>query len=194
MSNCSICGTVEYWTAPNQGAMATPYCPDCNPPATVVLPLDVGRDFDIDESEIHGMPPDPVSGATNATGPAGPAMSFGNDPNSGIINSNDIGFSVGGASSLSIQGDGDAPLEMNGEQVLTTYDEWPENAEQGTIGFKKGVSGAHVFDGEEWQNLGEALLGKKQDMEAKKRNVVTPENAKCDRRGAIAATKAKDAE
>jgi hypothetical protein len=143
-----------------------------------VIPLPDDGKHDITEDDL-------ALGSSNATGPAAPAMSFGNDPNTGIMNGNDLGFAVGGASSLAIQDEGDATLVMNGEQVLTTYDEWPEEAEQGTIGFKKGVSGAHVFDGEEWQNLGEALLGKK-------RNVVKPQDAKCDRRAAIKATKAKN--
>jgi hypothetical protein len=147
--------------------------------------LDEGKDWDIDESEIHGMPAH-THGATNSTGPPAPPISFGNDPNSGMSNGNpSIGFAVGGAHSLDIQDEGDATLVMNGEQVLATYDEWPENAEQGTLGFKKGVSGAHVFDGEEWQNLGEALLGKK-------KNVLTPRDEKINRRGAVAHTKSKE--
>jgi hypothetical protein len=174
--------------------MASPYCPNCNPPATVVLPLDEGKDWDIDESEIHGMPA-PVQGSPSLTGhhlnnsnPPAPPITFGNDPNSGMSNGNPaLGFAVGGAHSLDIQDEGDATLVMNGEQVLATYDEWPENAEQGTLGFKKGVSGAHVFDGEEWQNLGEALLNKK-------RNVITPRDEKINRRGAVAHTKSKEKE
>ena len=183
MSNCSICGTVEYWQADDKHAIAEPYCPNCNPPATVVLPLDVGKDFDIDESEIHGMPaPNPVNCATGSSG-SSPPITFGNDPNTGIIPGTkpDLGFAVGGAHSLDIQDEGDATLVMNGKQVLTTYEECPEDAEVGTIGFKKGVNGAHVFDGDKWQNLGAAL------------RVMNPsKDDKCDRRAAIKATKAKN--
>jgi hypothetical protein len=183
MSNCTFCGAVEYWHAVEEGAEFTPYCPNCHPPETVVLPLDVGKDWDIDESEIPGMPA-PVQGSPSLTGHH---LNNSNPPVHAINGNPAPGFAVGGAHSLDIQDEGDATLVMNGEQVLATYDEWPENAEQGTLGFKKGVSGAHVFDGEEWQNLGEALLNKK-------RNVITPRDEKINRRGAVAHTKSKEKE
>ena len=79
---------------------------------------------------------------------------------------------------------GPISLEMEGSKVMTAYDELPETAEEGELAFKKGENTAYVFDGEEWQNLGAALRRAKP-------SVVSPRDAKCDRRGAIAATKAK---
>ncbi len=148
MSNCNICGALEYWHADGEGAIAKPYCHRCNPQETAVLPLDVGKDYDIDESEIHGMPaPD---------------------------------FQIYGS-------DGKATtLTVDGSKIITAYDELPDTGEQGQMAVKKGENITYVFDGEEWQNLGEALLGKK-------RSVLSPRDKKIDRRAAIAATKAKNA-
>ncbi len=164
MSNCSICGTIEYWHTPSEGAEYTHYCPNCNPPATVVLPLDTGKDWDIDESEIHGMPVNP------------------SDPNSVVYktttNSNDIVFTVDDPSHPT-------SLNIEGSEVLTAYDELPDDAEEGKIAFKKGEDTAYVYDGEEWQNLGTALRRAKP-------SVISSKDAKCDRRAAIKATKAKN--
>ncbi len=188
MSNCRICGTVEYWHAAGKGAMATPYCPQCNPPSTVVLPLDVGKDWDIDENEIHGMPPPVDRGGNAATGPADPGYpndlpcppadlplyTFDDDPSP-------ADFSIVGAAGKATS------LSVDGSKVITAYDELPDTASQGQMAVRKGEDITYVFDGEEWQNLGEALLGKK-------RNVLTPRDEKINRRAAIAATKAKNAE
>ena len=78
---------------------------------------------------------------------------------------------------------GPVSLEMEGSKVMTAYDELPETAEEGEIAFKKGENTAYVYDGEEWQNLGAALRRAKPSAVSK--------DAKCDRRAAIAATKAK---
>ncbi len=183
MSVCIVCGTVEYWNIAGKGALAEPYCPDCNPPETIVLPLDVGKDFDIDESEIHGMPPPVDSGCNAAT------YAYGNDLDKVIHTPGQV-FKVRNIdppADFSIVGPNGNPtsLSIDGAKVLTAYDELPETAEQGQMAVKKGEAITYVFDGEEWQNLGEALLGKK-------RSVISPQDAKCDRRAAIAATKAKN--
>jgi hypothetical protein len=179
MSNCTFCGAVEYWHAVEEGAEFTPYCPNCHPPETVVLPLDVGKDWDIDESEIPGMPA-PVQGSPSLTGhhlnnsnPPAPAHSGIYTPNS-----NDIVFTVDDPSHPT-------SLNIEGSEVLTAYEELPDTAEQGKIAFKKGEDTAYVYDGEEWQNLGEALLGKK-------RSTLTHQDEKIDRRAAIKATKEKN--
>ena len=68
-------------------------------------------------------------------------------------------------------------LNMRGTPVLQCYDELPTDAEQGTIAYKTGDPAAHVFDGHEWQNLGKVAR--------------SMSDKKIDRRGAIAATRAK---
>ena len=74
-------------------------------------------------------------------------------------------------------------LEQDGGSIRT-YDELPENGEEGEVAFIKGTNSAHVWDGEEWHNLGSAL------RQIKKKSI----DAKCDRRAAVAATKAKNDE
>jgi hypothetical protein len=195
LSNCIVCGTVEYWHVAGPGDVATSCCPNCNPPATVIL-LDEGNDWGIDESEIHGMPSpvDPCqcfchnpehpkyvdekhAATCSCVTEEGPAFDI-DWPNSGMYmpNAYDIVFGTPPTS-----------LSIDGSEVLTAYDELPENAEQGKIAFKKGEDAAYIFDGEKWQNLGEALLGKKH-------SALTPKDKKIDRRAAIAATRAKNEE
>jgi hypothetical protein len=149
----------------------------------VVLPLDEGKDFDIDENELASIagqsPVNGVSGGTAA--PAlGPPYSFAS-PNAGVYvangaNDNTIQFDAGGGV------EGPVSLEMNGSTVMTTYDELPETAGEGEIAFKRDENTAYVFDGEEWQNLGRVA-----------RRIRPGKDDKCDRRAAIAATKAKNA-
>ena len=178
MSYCSICGTVE-WHDVIDGVERATYCPKCNPRPVTILPLDEGNDFDINESEVwlaHG--PQPVNCASGGTAAPAPPYSFASDPNAGIYVAN-------GANDGAIQFDvrtGPASLEMNGSKVMTTYDELPETAGEGEIAFKKGENTAYVFDGEEWQNLGRVA-----------RKIRPGKDDKCDRRAAIAATKAKNA-
>jgi len=141
----------------------------------------MGKDIDIDEGEIHGHGM-----------PAPPAISVGNDPDIGWVQPNapKISFDVADApADFQIIGPGGKPttLSVDGSKVIIAYDELPKDAQQGQMGVKKGEDITYVFDGEEWQNLGEALLGRK-------RNVLTPRDEKIDRRAAIAATKAKDVE
>ena len=176
MSNCTFCGAVEYWHADGDGSIAKPTCHRCHPPETKVLPLDVGKEYIDKVGNIHGMPI-PVNSALGATGKSPPAISFGNDPNTGIaaVNSNDIVFTVDDSSHPT-------SLNIEGSEVLTAYEELPKDAEEGKIAFKKGEDTAYVYDGEEWQNLGAAL----------RRTKPPGRDAKCDRRAAIAATKAKN--
>ncbi len=110
----------------------------------------------------------PVSVANGATGPW-PINDLGNGT-----------YSNGNAVQFDGPGTGPISLEMEGSKVMTAYDELPETAEEGEIAFKKGENTAYVYDGEEWQNLGAAL-----------RRAKPSRDAKCDRRAAIAATKAK---
>ena len=104
----------------------------------------------------------PISVANAATGPCGPT----------IPNGSAVQFDGPGAGPIS--------LEMEGSKVMTAYDELPKTAEEGEIAFKKGENTAYVFDGEEWQNLGKVA-----------RQIRPGKDDKCNRRGAIAATKAK---
>ena len=184
MSMCSICGSLEQWHRTKGGGLGEPYCHKCEPRETKILPLDMGKDIDIDEGEIHGhgMP----------APPAMPAVSVGNDPDVGWVqpNASSISFDVADApSNFEIIGPGGKPttLSIDGALVITAYDKLPKTAKQGQMGCIKGEDVIYVFDSVEWQNLGEALLGKK-------RNVLTPKDEKIDRRAAIAATKAKDEE
>lgn len=163
MSMCSVCGAQEWHDVSHEGAMLDAYCPRCSPRPVTILPVD------------DGGQQNPVSVANAATGPA---IDFGNDPNSGMYSSN------GSAVQFDTNTTGPISLEMEGSKVMTAYDELPETAEEGELAFKKGENTAYVFDGEEWQNLGAALRRAKP-------SVVSPRDAKCDRRGAIAATKAK---
>jgi hypothetical protein len=117
-----------------------------------VLPLDEGSEFDIDESEIHGMPA-PVNSALGAT--------------------------------TSMAATGAMPIN-NGDDVLVVehFGDLPEDYTIGHMAYCRDVGGgytAYVFDGTEWQNLGLAL-GK----------LKPGRDAKCDRRAAIKATKAKN--
>lgn len=153
------------------------HCPKCDP-RQVILPLDEGNAFDINESELASIAgQNPVNGASGGT--AAPPISF----NAGM-------HAVGGEpADFKICGPTDGrstSLSLDGAKIFTAYDELPEEAAQGQMACIKGEDITYVYDGEEWQNLGEALLGKK-------RNVVPPQDVKCDRRGAIAATKAKNA-
>lgn len=168
MSYCSICGTVE-WHDVIKGVDRTTYCPKCQPKEVTILPLDMGKDIDIDESEvIHGMPLD-ADGNTDQP----ISISLADPP---------ADFQIIGA------GNGKATtLTVDGSKIITAYDELPDSATQGQMAVKKGEDITYVYDGEEWQNLGEALLGKK-------RSTLTPRDEKIDRRAAVAATKAKNAE
>ncbi len=147
--------------------------PKCDPRPVTMLPLDEGIAFDIDElNDIGNLSPakqgqaiatgkPPVSGSNAATGP-GPMLP---DP-------------------CAIQFDTNRPnpatLQMDGSTVLTCYEELPKTAGEGEIAFKKGENTAYVFDGEEWQNLGKVA-----------RYIRPGKDDKCNRKGAIAATKAK---
>jgi hypothetical protein len=210
MSYCSICNAVEHYHVAGTHAIPQPYCPKCQPKEVTILPLDVGSDFDIDETEIGDLEADvdrlsqipgyankldqfgnPVSGASGATGAAPPAIVFANDVNTGMYSSsaNKISISAGGkpAATISVKDDsGVTSLELDGARVLTVGEELPDTAEEGAIWFRADSGTAHVFDGEEWQNLGSAL------RELKKFRPVTGPDAKCDRRAAIKATKAKN--
>ena len=179
MSNCSVCGSVEYWHADGEGTMAKPTCHKCLPPTVTILPPDGdgghSHKYDIEEAEVTP----PVNSAKGSTGNCPPALTFNDDPDVGIYGPNgSVSFGVSS---------GPTSIEMDGAKVMTVYDELPETAEQGKMACKKGEDVTYVFDGEEWQNLGEALLGKR-------RNVLTPRDKKINRRAAIEATKAKDAE
>jgi hypothetical protein len=157
--------------------MAEAYCPKCQPKKVTILPLDDGdvgaNKYDIDESEI-AMPVQAVKSS--------PAITFNNDPDTGLhaVGGEPADFAICGPSKGK-----STTFSIDGSAVIVAYDDLPKNAAQGQMAVKKGEDVTYVYDGEEWQNLGEALLGKK-------RNVLTPKDEKIDRRGAIAATKAKD--
>ena len=191
MSYCSICGTVE-WHDVIRGVERTTYCPKCQPKGVPELPLDEGNDYDIDESEvIHGMPVHTHGSTTDHTDPDCPACHAPiNGPNMGIASTGKpISFDVADSpADFAIIGAGEGKattLTVDGSKVITAYDELPNRAAQGQMAVKKGEDITYVYDGEEWQNLGEALLGKK-------RSTLTPRDEKIDRRAAIAATKAKN--
>jgi hypothetical protein len=114
----------------------------------------VGKDWDIDESEIHGMPA-PVVGVTSSTGPWRPGPMPG-------LNLDDEA--------------------MPGVPSVADVDDLPKNASEGNMVYVRWEKTAYVFDGTEWQNLGANL------------RKTVGKDAKCDRRAAIKATKAKNAE
>lgn len=212
MSNCSICGTLEHWHIAGKHEMAEAYCPKCQPKKVTILPLDEGSDFDIDErdiadlnkdlerlSKIPGYPVPLDANGMPVHSHSPPAISFNNDIDTRLSSSGPpISLAAGGSSTLKISNppadfeihgvDGKATtLSVDGSKVIVAYDELPETAAQGQMACIKGENITYVYDGEEWQNLGEALLGKK-------RSVLTPQDEKIDRRAAVAATKAKNEE
>jgi hypothetical protein len=151
MSECGKCGATKWTHHPGEGCEYELYCHRCDPKPTTVLPLDVGSEFDIDESEvIHGMPA-PVNNALAATGPM-PGQQMGDDDD----DSDDVDY-------------------------VASFDDLPEDAAAGNMYYCRDDDVAYVFDGTEWQNLGSALQKFKPNKDAK-----------CDRRAAIKATKAKN--
>ncbi len=176
MSMCSVCGSQEWHDVSRDGALLDAYCPKCSPRPVTILPVDDGGRTNpvnsaaggggqknlVNSAAGGGGQKNLVNSANAATGPAPSAI----DPGA-------ITFDTKATS-----------LQMDGSKVMTAYDELPETAGEGEIAFKKGENAAYVFDGEEWQNLGAALRRAKP-------SVVSSRDAKCDRKAAIAATKAK---
>jgi hypothetical protein len=65
--------------------------------------------------------------------------------------------------------------------IVQDFDDLPQDAEEGNMYYCQDEQTAYVFDGNEWVNLGANL------------RKTVGKDAKCDRRAAIAATKAKEA-
>jgi len=125
---------------------------------------------------------DDIYGATGAPSPVIPTVPYNSKGSYPSVQS--LQFSTTKVSTPTVEisspDPGPSVVKINGADVVTVFsDELPQEATVGQIAFLEGVSAAQVFDGEEWVNLGVAvrMLSKKDD--------------KCDRRGAIAATKKK---
>ncbi len=179
-SRCDFCGGVIFFDA-EPGAELRGYCRKCNPPKVKVSPVDEETNpcdvsENLDNLHLWGSPVSPAdfnnltcSSLPNAN--AGPA-----DLNNGS------GSRVNSGQVVTSDGTNDAALNINanGVSILTVYEDLPETAVEGAIVYLEGESAAYVFDGLDWQNLGKVARS------------ISGRDAKCDRRAAIAATKAKN--
>ena len=161
---CEICGAPKWWEQVDGSRWA--YCPRCEPRSATILGPEDSSEFDIEDPGLGIVGPCPssqypVNSAIAMTGTSSPTtISFPN-PSRGM------------------------KFEAGGVPIMQIFEkDFPKTAEVGALGYVEGSSAAHIFDGEEWINLGESLAKLK----------VSKKNLKCDRRAAVAATKKKNSE
>ena len=181
---CDKCGAVLWHDTVPGAAADRGYCHKCDPPEVKLLPLEGPAHHDISPEDLSSartssraatVPAKPPGvgaggGPSGLVGMTGKTGSAGNVPVPSLPQINKMG--VGGPSGI----------VTHGVPILTVYEDLPKNAAQGAIAYIETESAAYVFDGDDWQNLGAVARS------------INGKDAKCDRRAAVAATKAKSAE